>query len=108
MGCLTVMYDREYVGDVQIENLEKRNDYAIWIKVAKKCPAYLLNEVLAQYRIRTSGSVMNRSKGPLDRMKYNYYLWAEGEKMNKVSAMVLTGVNLVFGTLKTIVFKKRM
>lgn len=108
MGCLTVMYDREYVGDVQIENLEKRNDYAIWIKVAKKSPAYLLNEVLAQYRIRTSGSVMNRSKGPLDRMKYNYYLWAEGEKMNKVSAMVLTGVNLVFGTLKTIVFKKRM
>lgn len=107
MGCLTVMYDCEYVGLIQIENLKKRNDYAIWVKVAKYCPAYLLDEVLAQYRIRNSGSVMNRSKGPLSRQKYNYYLWNQGEHMGKVSSLVLTCINLVFGTMKTVVYKKK-
>lgn len=106
-GCLTVMYDREYVGLIQIEDLKKRNDYAIWVKVAKKCPAYLLGETLARYRIRMSGSVMNRSKGPLARMKYNYYLWKDGEKMGVVPSAFLTGINLVFGILKKIMYRSR-
>ena len=49
MGCLTVMYDRDYVGLIQIEDIKKRNDYAMWVKVVKKCPAYLLDENLATY-----------------------------------------------------------
>lgn len=106
MGCLTVMYDRKYVGLVQIPDLKKRNDYALWIKVSKKCPAYLLNENLAKYRIRKSGSVMDRSKSPLSRMKYNYELFRKSEKMNVVSAGLMTGVNTVFGALKKIVFRK--
>lgn len=107
MGCLTVMYDREYVGLVQIEDLKKRNDYALWVKVSQKCTAYLCNETLAKYRIRSSGSVMNRSKGPLDRMKYNYYLWNKGEKKNSLTSATLTIVNIIFGTLKTVVYKKQ-
>lgn len=106
MGCLTVMYDREHVGLIQIEDLKKRNDYALWIKVSKKCPAYLLNETLAKYRIRSSGSIMNRSKSPLSRMKYNYFLWKNSEHLNTVSAGILTGVNLFFGTFKTIIYRK--
>ena len=107
MGCLTVMYDREYVGLVQIADLKKRNDYAIWVKVVDRCPAYLLNEVLATYRVRSSGSVMNRSKGPLSRLKFNYYMWHQGERMNSVAAAFWTSVNLVFGVLKKIFFKKK-
>jgi len=106
MGCLTVMYDRDYVGLVQIADLKKRNDYAMWIKVAKKCPAYLLDEVLATYRVRSSGSIMNRSKGPWARVKFNYYLWKQGENMNGAAALFWTGVNLVFGALKKVIFKK--
>lgn len=106
MGCLTVMYDREYVGLIQIADLKKRNDYAIWVKVVKKCPAYLLDEVLATYRVRSSGSIMNRSKGPLARLKFNYYLWRQGENMNPVCALFWTGVNLAFGAWKKLVYKK--
>lgn len=106
MGCLTVMYDREHVGLIQIADLKKRNDYAIWVKVVRKCPAYLLDETLATYRVRSSGSIMNRSKGPLSRLKFNYYMWKQGENMNTVAALFWTGVNLVFGALKRVIFKK--
>lgn len=105
MGCLTVMYDQEYVGLIQIADLKKRNDYAIWVKVVDKCPAYLLDEVLAAYRVRSSGSIMNRNKGPLARLKFNYYLWREGENMNRVTAFFWTGMNLVFGILKKLIYK---
>ena len=108
MGCLTVMYDRDYVGLIQIADLKKRNDYAMWVKVVKKCPAYLLDEVLATYRVRSTGSIMDRKKGPWARVKFNYYLWKQGENMNAVSAYFWTGVNLVFGALKKVVFKKGM
>ena len=107
MGCLTVMYDREYVGPIQIADLKKRNDYAMWVKVVKKCPAYLLDEMLATYRVRSSGSIMNRSKGPWARIKFNYYMWKQGENMNALAALFWTGVNLVFGALKKVIFKKR-
>lgn len=105
MGCLTVMYDREYVGTIQIADLKKRNDYAMWVKVVEKCPAYLLDEVLATYRVRRSGSIMNRNKSPLSRLKYNYYLWHEGENMNQVASVFWTGMNLVFGTLKKVMYQ---
>lgn len=108
MGCLTVMYDRDYVGLIQIADLKKRNDYAMWVKVVKKCPAYLLDEVLATYRVRSTGSIMDRKKSPWARVKFNYYLWKQGENMNAVSAYFWTGVNLVFGALKKVVFKKGM
>ena len=106
MGCLTVMYDREYIGLVQIEDLKKRNDYALWIKVSQKSNAYLLNETLAKYRVREF-SIMDRSKSPINRMKYNYYLWTQGEKMNCLQALFLTGVNLVFGIFKTCFYKRK-
>lgn len=108
MGCLTVMYDREYVGLIQIADLKKRNDYAMWVKAVQKCPAYLLDEVLAIYRVRGAGSIMDRSKGPWARIKYNYYLWNQGENMNMLAALFWTGVNMVFGALKKVVYKKNV
>ena len=36
LGCLTVMYDRNVIGLIQIEDIKKNNDYAMWLKVCKK------------------------------------------------------------------------
>lgn len=107
LGCLTVMYDREYVGLVQINNLKKRNDYALWVKVVQKTPAYLLDETLAEYRVRASGSIMNREQTPLARIKYNFELWNQCEQMGKISSLTLTGVNLIFGVFKTYFYKRK-
>ena len=58
MGCLTVMYDADAVGLIQIPDIKKNNDYAMWLKVCKKANCYLLDETLARYRKR-SGSISN-------------------------------------------------
>ena len=108
MGCLTVMYDMEYVGLIQVGDIKKRNDYAIWVKVVKKCDAYLLDECLATYRVRSSGSVMNRQKNPLGRVKYNYELWHKSEGKGMALSLFLTGVNIIFGVFKKIIYKGKI
>lgn len=108
MGCLTVMYDRERVGLVQVGDIKKRNDYAIWVKVVKKCDAYLLDECLAKYRIRSSGSIMNRGKNPLSRMRYNYELWRVSEEKGRFVSWLLTDVNTIYGVLKKIKYRREI
>ena len=104
MGCLTVMYDVETVGLIQIEDIKKNNDYAMWLKVCKKANCYLLDENLARYRKR-SGSISNH--GYMMLIKWHYMLYHEAEKKNPISSVVLTARNLLFGVIKKIKFVKR-
>lgn len=103
-GCLTVMYSAENIGLVQIEDIKKNNDYAMWLKAIKKENCYLLNEKLAKYRIR-SGSISRHSK--LKLIKHHYLLYKIGEKRNCVSSIVLTIRNLFFGVVKKLVYVKK-
>lgn len=104
-GCLTVMYNQEKIGLIQIENLAKNNDYAIWLKAIKKSDCYLLNENLARYRIR-EGSISRSSKIKL--IKHHYILYRKGEKKNCAMAVFLTIRNLFFGLLKKIIYIKNL
>ena len=104
-GCLTVMYDAETVGLIQIEDIKKNNDYAMWLKVCQKADCYLLNENLAKYRKR-SGSISNHGYTKL--IKWHYKLYREAEKRNPVSSSVLTVRNLFFGTIKKIKYVKNV
>lgn len=97
-GCLTVMYDAEAVGLVQIEDIKKNNDYAMWLKVCTKADCYLLPEELAKYRRGRSGSVS--SHGITTMIKWHYKLFREAEKMNAIASLWHTGVNLVCGFYK--------
>lgn len=103
MGCLTVMYDAEAVGLIQIEDIRKNNDYAMWLKVCKKAKCYLLDETLARYRKR-SGSISNHGYTKL--IKWHYRLYRVAEHKNPISSAVLTVRNLFFGTLKKIMYVK--
>lgn len=97
-GCLTVMYDREAIGLIQIEDIKKNNDYAMWLKVCKKADCYLLPEVLAKYRRGRSGSVS--SHGITTMIGWHYKLWHEAEKRNALVAAYYTCLNLVCGFYK--------
>lgn len=103
-GCLTVMYDREAIGLLQIEDIKKNNDYAMWLKVCKKADCYLLPEVLAKYRRGRSGSVS--SHGITTMIKWHYKLFRDAEKMGVVSSLWQTGVNLVCGFYKKLKYVK--
>lgn len=105
IGCLTVMYDVNVVGLIQIEDIKKNNDYAIWLKVIKKCDCYLLDEVLAKYRIR-QGSISRHSKFKL--IKWHYIMFRDAEKMGVIESLFNTVRNLFFGVLRRIIYKKRI
>lgn len=101
MGCLSVMYDAEAVGLIQIADIKKNNDYAMWLKVCRKADCYLLDEELAQYRKR-SGSISNHGYTKL--IKWHYKLFREAENKNPLAATVLTVRNLVFGVMKKLCY----
>lgn len=104
MGCLTVIYDSIKAGTIQIRNLKKNNDYAMWLKVIKKCKCYLLPEILAEYRKR-DGSISNQSKIGL--IKYHYYLFRISENMCVARAIFYTLKNLIFGVWKKFRYVKK-
>lgn len=105
-GCLTVMYDAEKVGLVQIADIKKNNDYAMWLQVCKKVDCYLLDECLAKYRRGRQGSISTH--GYMTLIKWHYKLWHEAEGMNPASAAFMTCVNMVFGLLKKLIYIRKV
>lgn len=103
MGCLTVMYDAEAVGLIQIEDIKKNNDYAMWLKACKKADCHLLAEALGKYRKR-SGSISNH--GYLKLIKWHYKLYREAENQNAAVAAINTVRNLFFGVIKKLKYVK--
>ena len=97
-GCLTVMYDREYIGDIQITDIKKNNDYAMWLKICRKADCYLIDEILAKYRRGRAGSVSSHSIKTM--IGWHYKLFREAEGMGKVKSLINTGRNLMFGFYK--------
>lgn len=92
-GCLSVMYDASKVGLIQINDIKKNNDTALWLKVVRKEKCYLLKECLGKYR-RRANSITPK---PLwQRIWAHYPLFHVGEEMNPVRATFWVGMN-VFG-----------
>lgn len=104
-GCLTVMYDADKIGLIQIENIKKNNDYAMWLKVCKKADCYLLDECLAQYRRGRAGSVSTNSIKTM--IGWHYKLFREAEKQGIVESIINTGRNLLFGFYKKYKYVER-
>lgn len=104
-GCLTVMYDRDTVGLVQIADIKKNNDYAMWLKVCQKADCYLFDEVLAKYRRGRAGSISTH--GFMTMIRWHYKLWHDAENMNVIASGFWTGINLVCGVAKKVFFVKK-
>ena len=105
-GCLTVMYDRETIGLLQIEDIKKNNDYAMWLKVCQKADCYLLPEVLAKYRRGRVGSVSSHSI--MTMIKWHYKLFRDAEKLDVMSSLWHTGINLICGFYKKMKYVKKV
>jgi len=104
-GCLTVMYDREKIGLIQINDVKKNNDTAMWLKVAQKAPCYLLKENLARYR-RRANSITPK---PLwKRIWAHYPLFRVAEEMNPVVATFWTLMNVFGNAYKKMFYVKKL
>ena len=98
IGQLTMMYSAKHFGLIQIKDIKKNNDYAMWLKVCRKADCYLLDEELALYRRGRVGSISTHSIKTM--IVWHYKLYREAEGQNPVEAVINTGRNMVFGLYK--------
>ena len=103
-GCLTVMYDAEFIGLVQGVNLKKNNDVPMWFEISKKTDAYYYDEYMAFYRRRT-GSITPHSKWV--KIRHHYYLFKNATKMGSIGAALWMIVNIVANMYKKAFYVKR-
>lgn len=92
-GCLSVMYDASKIGLIQINDIKKNNDTAMWLKVIRKADCYLLPETLGKYRRRANSIT---PKPIWQRIWAHYPLFRVAEEMNSIQATFWVIVN-VFG-----------
>lgn len=100
-GCLTVMYDAKKIGLIQIKDIKKNNDYAMWLKIIKRTNCYLYPYSLAFYRKR-SGSISRQSHIKL--IKWHYKLFKEADNQNIFNSLIFTIRNLFFGMIKKLFY----
>lgn len=103
-STITVMYDREHIGLIQIADLKKNNDYAMWFQAIEKSPCYRLPECLSYY-YKHDNSISSGSKIKL--IKYHYIMYRKALKKGKFVSVLLTANNLFWGVIKKITYKER-
>ena len=104
-GCLTVMYDATKIGLIQIKDIKKNNDYAMWLTICKKADCYLLEECLSQYRKGRTGSISTQSIKTM--LRWHYKLFREAENNGKLVSLFNTGRNTIFGVYKKMRYVSR-
>lgn len=103
MGCLTVIYNREEIGLVQIPDLKRRNDYALWLKIINKADCYLLSETLAFYNKRKNSiSDINILK----KMKYAFLIYRKISKKSKFVSYIYTLRTSFWSIAKKVLYKR--
>ena len=103
-GCLSVMYDADKIGLVQIKDVRKNNDTAMWLKVVQKAPCYLLKENLARYRRR---AVSITPKPLWKRIWAHYPLFRVAEEMNPIRATFWVVMNVFGNAYKKMFYVKK-
>lgn len=103
-GCLSVMYDANVVGLIQVADIKKNNDTAMWLKVIRKADCYLLKECLGKYRRRTNSIT---PKSLWKRIWAHYPLFRMAEAMNPVTATFWVLMNVAGNAYKKMFYVKK-
>lgn len=101
---MTVMYDREKVGEMNVRALQN-NDYALWLNVSEKADCYLLDENLAT--MRTKWGRLGRILLTND-FKWRYDAYRIDEDLNPITSFFYTIRNGWYGIVKWRRYVKRV
>ena len=99
MGYLTVMYDAEKLGSFRVRNIEKHNDYALWMDVSEKADCYLLPECLASLRVEHA---LYSPLPMFDKVRWRYEVFHTVEDLNPFVSVWLTIRNMIGGFMKKV------
>ena len=104
-GCLTVMYDAHKVGLIQVSDIKKNNDTAMWLKVIRKADCYLLKENLAAMRTKWAsllGKVLLTNSA-----KWRYDAYRYDEDLKPAKSFLYTIRNGCYGLVKWMKYVER-
>jgi teichuronic acid biosynthesis glycosyltransferase TuaG len=63
IGCLTAVYDRRFLGSVEMPNLRMRQDFAFWLELLNRTDqGYGLDVPLAVYHVHSGSLSASRSR----------------------------------------------
>ncbi len=99
--CLTVIYDSHTLGKLKQPNIERSNDFALWLRILKEnknLVARCYPEVVARYRVNSYGLSANKISG----IKYFYRCLRQYAGLNKAAAGFCTFIAIGFKGLKTL------
>ena len=103
VGCLTAMYKKDIYPDLQIPNdIYKRNDYALWLKLSEKTDCYYLFDKLAYYRKRNGDSVSSIKKVEL--IRFHKTMFLKLYNISQVKACLLAYRNAFYYVIKRLFF----
>lgn len=96
IGCLTVIINKELVGDFKMPNIKTSQDMATWLLVLKRgYKAYGLNRNLATYRLVGNSNSSKKSKAAKDVWK----VYREIEKLS-IAYSVICFCGYAFNAIK--------
>ncbi|GGC06823.1 glycosyl transferase [Marinobacterium zhoushanense] len=97
IGCLTAMYDTQQLGKVYFPLISKRQDFGLWLQLLKRTEyAYGIDQVLAQYRVRTDSISANKASAA----SYTWKLYRDVEQLNLVESSYYFSHYAVRGVLR--------
>ena len=96
IGCLTVVIDKEKIGEFKMPNIKSSHDMGLWLSIMKKgFKAYGLNEVLAKYRLVSNSNTSKKWKAAKDVWK----VYRDVEKLSLYKSVYYFS-NYVYNALK--------
>ena len=84
LGCLTVIYDANKIGKRYFKELEKNEDYVLWLEIVKDVNTiYGLKENLAYYRVLDN----SRSSNKVKTAKVRWEIYRKIEKLSLLKSL---------------------
>ena len=102
---LTVMYDAEKVGRLQLRNLKGNNDYALLLIASEEADCYLLKENLA--KLRTKWGLLGKLL-LTNSIKWRYEVYRIEYRKNPIVACLMTIRNMCYGVVKWMKYVERV
>ncbi|MSS77678.1 glycosyltransferase family 2 protein [Anaerococcus sp. WCA-380-WT-2B] len=105
IGQLTMIYNANKFGVIQIDDISKNNDYAIRLKLYNTIPdtkAYLLKQKLAKYRVRKVSISHDKF---IKKFKSHYNLFHICDKKNSIISLLYACRNMFYGVFKKIKYE---
>lgn len=104
-GCLTVMYDASVIGLIQIRDIKKNNDTAIWLQAIEHAQCHFLPESLALYRHRHGSITPTRN---ITKAKWIFQLFHQCEQKSVLASLFWTSMNIIVSQIKKTFFVKKI